>query len=118
MASSAKLIAGTLAGVALLTGAIAGGAMLMADRTSKRLTVEAEAIGLVATPAKWYDSGDEENKKGHIVTFAYVGPENRVYTRKIERVEWYDSTTRYKVCYNPRDGDDWRLYPDDHICGG
>jgi hypothetical protein len=117
MASSTKLIAGTVGLVAVLTGAIAGASMWHADRASKRQSVEAEAIGLVATPAKWYDSGDEENKEGHSITFAYVGPNNRVFTRSIERVEWYDSNTRYKVCHNPSDGDDWQLRPEDHVCG-
>lgn len=117
MASSAKLIAGTVGLVALLTGGIIGGVMWNADRTSKRLTAEAEAIGFVATPVKWWDSVDEENKEGHTLTFAYVGPGNKVFTRKMDQVEWYDSTTRYKVCYNPQDGEDWHLYPFDHVCG-
>jgi hypothetical protein len=117
MASTAKLVAGTVALVALLTGGIVGASMWHADRTSKRLTAEADAIGLVATPARWWDGAEEENVDGHTITFAYVGPANKVFTRRIDQVEWYDSKTRYKVCYNPQNGDDWQLYPDDHVCG-
>ena len=117
MASTTKLVAGTIGVVALLTGALVGGAMWHSDRTSKRLTVEADAIGLVATPVKWWDGVEEENVDGHMITFAYVGPDNKVFTRKLDQVEWYDSKTRYKVCYNPQDGDDWQLYPADHACG-
>jgi len=117
MASSGKIFAGTIALVLALTGAIVGAVMWNADRTSKRLTAEAEAIGLVAVPTKWWDSIDEENKEGHTLTFAYVGPGNKVFTRKMEEIEWYDSTRRYKVCYNPQNGEDWRLYTEDHRCG-
>ena len=117
MASSAKLIAGTLGLVALLTGAVAGAAMWHSDRTSRRLTAEAEAIGLVATPVRWWDGLDEEHKDGHTITFAYVGPANQVHTRRIDQVEWYQSTTRYKLYYNPGSADDWLLYPADHVCG-
>lgn len=46
-----------------------------------------------------------------------MGPDNKVFTRKMEQIEWYDSTKRYKICYNPRDGEDWRLYSEDHACG-
>jgi len=117
MASSGKIFAGTIALVLGLTGAIVAAAMWNADRTSKRLTVEAEPIGLIATPTKWWDSIDEENKEGHTLTFAYVGPGYKVFTRKMEQIEWYDSTRRYKVCYHPKNEDDWRLYPEVHVCG-
>jgi hypothetical protein len=117
MASSGKIFAGTLALVLALTGGIVATAMWNADRTSRRLTVEAEPIGLVATPARWWDSSDEEHKEGYTLTFAYVGPDNKVFTRKMEQIEWYDSTRRYKVCHHPQNGDDWRLYPEDHVCG-
>jgi hypothetical protein len=40
-----------------------------------------------------------------------------VFTRKMEQIEWYDSKKRYKVCHHPQNGDDWRLYPEDHTCG-
>ena len=116
-ASTGKLVGGTIALVAVLTGGIVGTSMWFADRTSKRLTVEAEAIGFVATPARWYDSGEQEHVDGHTLTFAYVGPRNQVFSRTVDQVEWYDRTTRYKVCYNPQNGDDWKLYPSDHVCG-
>ena len=99
-----------------ITGVIVAGAMWSESRTSARLSAETEAVGLAATPAEWYDSGDEEQVEGHTVTYAYtVGDE--VYTRTLNEITWYDSTANYKVCYNPEDGDDSRLYPGDHACG-
>ena len=112
-----KMWTGTLLGIAALTGGIVGFSLWDADRTSKRLTVEAEAIGFTATPTKWWDSGEEENVEGHTLTYAYVGPGNRVYTRQVEQVEWYRDVNRYKVCYNPEDGDDSKLYTVQHVCG-
>lgn len=112
-----KMWTGTLLGIAGLTGGIVSLALWDADRTSKRLTAEAAAIGFTATPAEWWDSTEEENIQGHTLTFAYVGPGNRVYTRTMDQVEWYKPTHRYKVCYNPQDGDDWKLYTTEHVCG-
>lgn len=55
MASTGKIFAGTIALVLVLTGGIVAAVMWHSDRTSKRLTAEAEAIGFVATPAKWWE---------------------------------------------------------------
>lgn len=107
----------TLGVVGVLTAGIVGFVLWDEGRDSQRRTVEAEAVGFAATPVKWYDSLDEENKEGHTLTYAYVGPDNQVFTRKLVEIEWYDAGTRYKVCYNPRDGNDSKLYPADHRCG-
>jgi hypothetical protein len=106
-----------LVGVLGVTGVLAGGAMWSGSARSARQSVETEAVGLTATPSKWYDSGEEENVEGHVLTYAYVGPDNRVFTRKIVNVDWYDPAARYKVCFNPADGDDSALRPGDHRCG-
>jgi hypothetical protein len=112
-----RTFVGVLGLVGVITAGIVGFVLWDEDRDSKRRTVEAEAVGFAATPAKWYDSIEEENREGHTLTYAYVGPNNQVFSRKIEEVEWYDSGKRYKVCYNPRDGNDSKLYPSDHVCG-
>lgn len=35
----------------------------------------------------------------------------------MEEVTWYDAARGYKVCYNPGDASDFKLYPADHVCG-
>jgi hypothetical protein len=106
----------TLAGVIAVTGVTVGGAIWYANRESERLSVETEAVGLVATPAEWYDSGDEENVQGHTLTYAYVVGDE-VIPVTLNEVTWYDPGTSYKVCYNPEDGSDARLYSSTHVCG-
>lgn len=112
-----RTLLGMLGLIGAITAGIVGFVMWDADRTSKRQTIEAEAVGFTATPAKWHDSVEEEDREGHTLTYAYVGPANAVFTRRLDRVEWYDAGRRYKVCYNPRDGEDSKLYPADHVCG-
>jgi hypothetical protein len=41
-------------------------------RTSKRLSAEAEAVGFVATPDRWYDDSKERDVSGHTLTYAYT----------------------------------------------
>jgi len=99
-----------------ITAAIVGFVLWDEARTSKRLSAEAEAVGFQATPTRWYDSVEEENVEGHTLTYAYAAG-GKVYPRTLERITWYDSTTTYKVCYNPADPDDSKLYPAGHACG-
>jgi hypothetical protein len=107
----------TVAGILAVTGAIVGGVFWSEARTSERLSGETASVGFVATPTEWYDSGEEENVHGHTLTYAYtVGSD--VFTRTLEQITWYDPATTYKVCYNPADANDSRLYPGDHSCGG
>ena len=106
----------TIVAIAVLTGAIVGAVFWNESRTSKRLSQETEAVGLVATPTKWYDSGDEETVEGHTLTYAYV-VDGQVYTRTLQQITWYDAAVRYKVCHAPGDGDESRLYPAEHRCG-
>lgn len=99
--------------------AIAGGivAFVMKDEAarSKRLTQETPAVGFVATPVKWWDG--EENQEGHSLTFAWVDASGGVHPQTMEEISWYNPSSTYKVCYNPQDAADWKLYPSDHVCG-
>jgi hypothetical protein len=106
----------SIVAILAITAAIVGGVFWNESRTSKRLAADTEAVGLVATPTEWYDSGEEENVQGHTLTYAYSAGD-QVFTRTLEQIEWYDSTSRYHVCYNPEDAEDSRLYPADHACG-
>ena len=106
----------TVVGILALTGAIVGGVFWSESRTSARLSGETEAVGFVATPTEWYDSGEESNVQGHTLTYAYAVGDD-VFTRTLEQITWYDPATTYKVCYNPGDADDSRLYSADHTCG-
>jgi hypothetical protein len=110
-----KSLLGTLALVAAITGGIVFFVLRDEAATSKRLSAEAEAIGFVATPAKWYE--DEENVEGHTLTFSFVDAANGVHARTMERITWYDPERGYKVCYNPEEPEDFRLYRADHVCG-
>lgn len=98
---------------------IAGGilAFVLKDEAarSKRLSEETAAVGFVATPVKWWDG--EENQEGHTLTFAWVDGAGGVHPQTMEEVSWYDDRKTYKVCYNPHDATDWKLYPSDHVCG-
>jgi hypothetical protein len=111
-----KTLLGTLGLIGVITAGIVGFVLWDEDRDSKRRTVETEAVGLAATPVSWLDS-DDERREGHTLTYAYVGPNSQVFSRRIQEIEWYDSAKRYKVCYNPQDGNDSKLYPADHRCG-
>ncbi len=102
--------------VAVLTALIIGFVLWDERRTSQRLTAEATAEGFAATPTEWYDSSKEENVKGHTLTFAYVS-DGKVYTRTLEQITWYEPTETYKVCYNPADPEDAKLYTAEHKCG-
>lgn len=82
---------------------------------SKRLTRETPAVGFVATPVKWWDGDDHQ--EGHTLTFEWVDAAGGVHPQTMEEISWYDSAKGYKVCYNPQDAADWKLYPADHVCG-
>ena len=106
----------TIVAVLALTAAVVGGIFWSESRTSRRLSSDTEAVGLVATPTEWYDSGEEENVQGHTLTYAYsVG--DQIFTRTLEQIDWYEQGTSYHVCYNPDDAEDSRLYTTDHACG-
>ena len=111
-----KQYVGAILIVGVITGAIIGFVFWDEARTSERLSAETEAVGFVATPAEWYDSGEEENVQGHTLTYAYA-VEDQVFPRTMEQITWYDSTVTYKVCYDPSDPSDSRLYASDHQCG-
>ena len=106
----------TIAVVLVLTALIVGGIFWSESRTSARLSAETEAVGLVAHPAEWYDSGEEANVTGHTLTYGYAAG-TAVFARTLNQITWYDPDTEYKVCYNPGDPADSRLYPVDHECG-
>ena len=108
---------GTIAAVALITAAILVGVFWSEGRTSRKLSAEAQPIGLAALPLQWYDSAEEEQVSGHTLTFSYVDAANGVHTETVERITWYDPSKRYKVCYDPEKPDDWKLYESTHECG-
>jgi hypothetical protein len=101
--------------IAALTAGIVGFVLRDEAARSKRLTQETPAVGFVATPAKWWDG--DENQEGHTLTFAWVDAAGGVHAQTMEEISWYDAGTTYKVCYNPQDVADWKLYPADHVCG-
>lgn len=102
-----------------IVGAITAGIVFFVLKdsaaTSKRQTAEAPAIGFVATPTRWNDG--EDNQEGHTLTFSFVDEANGVHAQTMEEVTWYDPAKSYKVCYNPADPNDWKLYPQEHVCG-
>lgn len=102
--------------VGAITAAIVGFVLWDNDRTSERLTSEARVIGFSALPVRWTDADDRE-VSGHTLTFAYLDASQRPHTRTVEQVTWYDPSKSYKVCYNPADPDDWKLYETSHVCG-
>ena len=87
-------------------------------RESKRLSAEAELLNLTSSPVEWYESdkGGGENKKGHTLKFTYVA-DSKAFTRTYEKITWYDPNKKYKVCRNPADPNDSKLYPTEHSCG-
>lgn len=112
-----KSLIGAAGVVVAITAAIVGFVLWSESETSRRLSAEAPAIGFVATPATWYDSGDEREVEGHTLTFSFVDAANGVRAKTMERVTWYEEGREYKVCYDPADPDDFRLYRSDHPCG-
>ena len=106
-----------IAAVGVITAAIVGGVLWNESKTSKRLSAEARAVGLTALAEEWYDSIEEENVSGHTVTFSYVDAANGVHTEKLERITWFDPSKQYKVCYDPAQPADWKLYEASHVCG-
>jgi hypothetical protein len=82
---------------------------------SRRQTTEAQAIGFAATPVKWWNG--DENEEGHTLTFSWVDAANGVHTETMKEIAWYHPDRTYKVCYNPADPADWKLYSSDHACG-
>ncbi|HEX6373763.1 MAG TPA: hypothetical protein VF006_32850 [Longimicrobium sp.] len=102
-----------------LVGTITAGIVLfvMKDNAaaSKRQSEEAPAIGFVATPTRWHDG--EDDQEGHTLTFSFVDAATGVHAHTMEEITWYDPAKRYKVCYNPQDPKDWKLYSADHACG-
>ncbi|HEX6039576.1 hypothetical protein [Longimicrobium sp.] len=101
--------------VGVITAAIVIFVMRGEAARSKRLTEETQAVGFVATPVEWWDG--EENQEGHTLTFAWVDARGAVHPQTMKEISWYDQSTTYKVCYNPQDAADWKLYPADHVCG-
>jgi hypothetical protein len=101
--------------VLLITAGIVVFVMRDNAADSKRQTAEAQAVGFVATPVKWSDGDD--NQEGHTLTYAWVDGSNAVHPESLEEITWYDSAKTYKVCYNPQDPTDSKLYPADHVCG-
>jgi hypothetical protein len=101
--------------VGALTAALVVWAMRDAAADSKRQTAEATAVGFVATPVTFWDGDDQQ--EGHTLTYAWVDGANAVHTETQREITWYDSARTYKVCYNPQDPSDRRLYSSDHVCG-
>jgi hypothetical protein len=100
----------------VITAAIVVFVMRDSAATSKRQTAEAQPVGLVAMPTKWWDGDD--HVEGHNVTFAWVDGANAVHTERMDEITWFDPARSYKVCYNPQQpAEDWKLYPADHACG-
>jgi hypothetical protein len=102
-----------------IVGAITAGIVIFvmkdAAGDSKRQSAQAPAIGFVATPARWHDGDDYQD--GHTLTFSFVDAANGVHAHTMEEITWYDPAKTYKVCYNPQDPKDWKLYSADHACG-
>lgn len=102
-----------------IVGAITAGIVFFvmndAAADSKRQSAEAPVIGFVATRARWHDGDDYQD--GHTLTFSFVDAANGVHAHTMEEITWYDPAKTYKVCYNPQDPSDRKLYPADHVCG-
>ena len=101
--------------IAVITAGIVGFVLRGSAAASKRQTAEAQAVGFVATPVTWFDGDDHQ--EGHTLTYAWVDGANAVHSESAKEITWYDSASRYKVCYNPQDPTDRKLYPADHVCG-
>jgi len=110
---------GVLPAVGVLT-LVAGGvgfALWESKQASARQTAEARAIGFAATPVKWWDGTEQEDVHGHTLTFSWLDGRNQPHTQTMKEITWYDPARSYKVCYNPQDPSDWKLYSSDHVCG-
>ena len=103
--------------ILVITAVIAGGVLWEDARARKRLSAEAEPVGLVAAPVEWDDGPEDGMQDGHTLTFSWVDGQNQVHTETIEKVTWYDEANQYKVCYDPEHPDDWRFYPTTKQCG-
>ena len=101
--------------VAVMTAGIVTFVLRDEAASSKRRTAEAPAVGFTATPVRWSDG--DRNQEGHTLTFAWVDAANAVHGKTLEEITWYRPEQTYKVCYNPQDTEDWKLYPSDHVCG-
>jgi hypothetical protein len=113
---SRKTVIWTVIVFVAITAGIVGFVLWDESRTSQRLAQETKAVGLTGTPTEWYDTAKERNVTGHTVTFAYTAGE-KVYTRTMAEITWFDPAAQYKVCYNPEIPDDAKLYPASHVCG-
>jgi hypothetical protein len=105
------------AGVLTLVAGGVGLALWESKQASARQTAEAQAIGFVAAPVKWWDGTEQEDVHGHTLTFSWLDGQNQPHTQTMKEITWYDPARSYKVCYNPQDPSDWKLYSSDHVCG-
>lgn len=103
--------------IAVIAAAIIGFVLWEDAAARKRLSAETEPVGLVATPVEWEEGGEDGRQEGHDLTFAWVDAGNGVHTETMERVTWYDAATRYKVCYDPANPSDWRMFETSVRCG-
>jgi hypothetical protein len=105
--------------VIAIVGVITAGIILFVMKdsaaASARQSAEAPVIGFVATPTRWSDGDDTQ--EGHTLTFSFVDAANGVHAHTMNEITWYDPAKTYKVCYNPEDPNDWKLYSSDHVCG-
>ncbi len=101
--------------VGVITAGIVAFVLKESAAASRRQTAEAAAVGLVATPVRWFDGDDHQ--EGHTLTYAWVDGANAVHAETAKEITWYDASTGYKVCYNPQDPTDRKLYPAAHVCG-
>lgn len=108
---------GTAVAVLVITAGIVGGVLWMDARASKRQTAEAQVIGFAATPVTWWDGSEEEDVEGHTLTFSWLDGASQPHTETMDRITWYDAAKSYKVCYNPAEATDWKLYSSTHVCG-
>ena len=102
-----------------IVGAIVAGIVFFVLKDSaadsQRQSAEADVVGFVGTPARWHDGDDYQD--GHTLTFSFIDASNGVHAHTMEEITWYDPAKTYKVCYNPGDPKDWKLYSSDHACG-
>jgi len=98
-----------------ITAAIVAWVLYDSAQDSRRQVAEAQAVGFVATPVTFFDGDDQVD--GHTLTYAWVDGASTVHTETQKEVTWYRPEATYKVCYNPGDPSDRRLYSSDHVCG-
>lgn len=85
------------------------------DAEGRQRTAAAQVVGFVATPTKWQGAGGDRD--GHTLTYAWVDGADSVHAERLERIGWYDPATTYKVCYDPENPSDRRLFPTAYVCG-